>query len=333
MVFNYCGNFSLLQASNGVKHYAAGSCDDPLPLALASSLGTDCGVYRRGKLQDNEPVRRQGPRRKAGSEGIPEEQERKPRIEETTASAVDADAAKRDAPRKKADGAGGVASADSKSSNSKVILGAIIGLPLVVVLAVAVLAGLNRDAGNDVVEADDASVSTSSTPTVEPIDYDTTKTSASLYCHDAPDMEYEEYWKDIHDTCTQLVLDEIRADEDTFRSEAEFSEFGEIDKEAIEAVLGDPEDFLETHGYTTTTSTTTTTKSSTYTPSPTYQEPEPTYEEPSNSGGNTDAGRLPGAALGRGALKLRRKRRRRGWRWRTPARVADRWPLRRATRL
>lgn len=247
-------------------------------------------------MQDNEPVRRQGPRRKAGSEGIPEEQERKPRIEETTAPAEDADAAKRDAPRKKTDGAGDVASADSKSSNSKVVLGAFIVLPLVVALAVAIVAGLNREDGNDVVAADDASMSTSSTPTVEPIDYDAAESAASLYCYDAPDTKYEEDWEDIHDTCVQLVLDEIRADEDTFRSEAEFGEFGEIDESAIEAVLGDPEDFLKSHGYTTTTSTTTTTKSttpqssSTYTPSPTYQEPEPTYEEPSNSGGNADAG-------------------------------------------
>ncbi len=240
-------------------------------------------------MQDNELVRRQGPRRKAGSEGIPEEQERKPRIEETTAPAVDADAAKRDAPRKKTDGAGGVASADSKSSNSKVVLGAFIVLPLVVALAVAIVAGLNRDDGNDVVEAEDATMSTSSTPTVEPIDYDGAETSASLYCEFAP-TEYEEDWEDIYDTCIQLVLDEIRADEDTFRSEAVFGESGEIGDEAIEAVLGDPEDFLKNQGYTTTTSTTTTTKSSTYTPSPTYQEPEPTYEEPSNSGGNADAG-------------------------------------------
>ncbi|OHR23099.1 hypothetical protein HMPREF2787_04375 [Corynebacterium sp. HMSC061H03] len=241
-------------------------------------------------MQDNEPVRRQGPRRKAGSEGIPEEQERKPRNEQTTAPAVGADAAIRDAPRKKADGAGGVASADSKSSNSKVILGAVIGLPLVVVLAVAIAAGLNREDGNEAVAADDASMSTSSTPTVEPIDYDVAESAARLYCYDAPDTKYEEDWRDIQDTCVQLVLDEIRADEDTFRSEAVLGESGEIDDEAIEAVLGDPEDFLKNHGYTTTTSTTTTTKSSTYTPSPTYQEPEPTYEEPSNSGGNADAG-------------------------------------------
>ena len=241
-------------------------------------------------MQDNELVRRQGPRRKAGSEGIPEEQERKPRIEETTAPAVDADAAKRDAPRKKTDGAGGVASADSKSSNSKVVLGAFIVLPLVVALAVAIVAGLNREDGNQAVAADDASMSTSSTRTVEPIDYDAAESSAGRYCYDAPDTEYEEDWRDIRDTCVQLVLDEIRDEEDTFRSEAEFGESGEIDKEAIEAVLGDPEDFLKNHGYTTTTSTTTTTKSSTYTPSPTYQEPEPTYEEPSNSGGNADAG-------------------------------------------
>lgn len=241
-------------------------------------------------MQDNEPVRRQGPRRKAGSEGIPEEQERKPRIEETTAPAVDADAAKRDAPRKKTDGAGGVASADSKSSNSKVVLGAFIVLPLVVALAVAIVAGLNRDDGNDVVEAEDATMSTSSTPTVEPIDYDGAETSAGLYCYDAPVTKYEEDWRDIHDTCVQLVLEEIRDDEEGFRNAALSGDFGRIDVDAIEEVLGDPEDFLETHGYTTTTSTTTTTKSSTYTPSPTYQEPEPTYEEPSNSGGNADAG-------------------------------------------
>lgn len=241
-------------------------------------------------MQDNEPVRRQGPRRKACSEGIPEEQERTPRNEQTTAPAVDADAAKRDAPRKKTDGAGGVASADSKSSNSKVVLGAFIVLPLVVALAVAIVAGLNRDDGNDVVEAEDATMSTSSTPTVEPIDYDVAESAASLYCYDAPDTKYEEDWRDIQDTCVQLVLDEIRADEDTFRSEAVLGESGEISEEAIEAVLGNPEDFLKSHGYTTTTSTTTTTKSSTYTPSPTYQEPEPTYEEPSNSGGNADAG-------------------------------------------
>ena len=241
-------------------------------------------------MQDNEPVRRQGPRRKAGSEGIPEEQERKPRIEQTTAPAVDADAAKRDAPRKKTDGAGDVASADSKSSNSKVVLGAFIVLPLVVALAVAIVAGLNREDGNEAVAADDASMSTSSTPTVEPIDYDVAESAARLYCYDAPDTKYEEDWRDIQDTCVQLVLDEIRADEDTFRSEAVLGESGEIGDEAIEAVLGDPEDFLKNHGYTTTTSNTTTTKSSTYTPSPTYQEPEPTYEEPSNSGGNADAG-------------------------------------------
>lgn len=241
-------------------------------------------------MQDNEPVRRQGPRRKAGSEGIPEEQERTPRNEETTAPAVDADAAKRDAPRKKTDGAGGVASADSKSSNSKVVLGAFIVLPLVVALAVAIVAGLNRDDGNEVVEADDASISTSSTPTVEPIDYDDADFSAGLYCYDAPVTKYEEDWRDIHDTCVQLVLEEIRDDEEGFRNAALSGDFGRIDVDAIEAVLGDPEDFLKNHGYTTTTSTTTTTKSSTYTPSPTYQEPEPTYEEPSNSGGNADAG-------------------------------------------
>lgn len=241
-------------------------------------------------MQNNEPVRRQGPRRKAGSEGIPEEQERSPRNEQTAAPAVDADAVKRDAPRKKTDGAGDVASVDSKSSNSKVILGAFIVLPLVVVLAVAIVAGLNRDDGNEVVEADDASISTSSTPTVEPIDYDDADFSAGLYCYDAPVTKYEEDWRDIHDTCVQLVLEEIRDDEEGFRNAALSGDFGRIDVDAIEEVLGDPEDFLETHGYTTTTSTTTTTKSSTYTPSPTYQEPEPTYEEPSNSGGNADAG-------------------------------------------
>lgn len=241
-------------------------------------------------MQNNEPVRRQGPRRKAGSEGIPEEQERSPRNEQTAAPAVGADAVKRDAPRKKTDGAGDVASVDSKSSNSKVILGAFIVLPLVVVLAVAIVAGLNRDDGNEVVEADDASISTSSTPTVEPIDYDDADFSAGLYCYDAPVTKYEEDWRDIHDTCVQLVLEEIRDDEEGFRNAALSGDFGRIDVDAIEEVLGDPEDFLETHGYTTTTSTTTTTKSSTYTPSPTYQEPEPTYEEPSNSGGNADAG-------------------------------------------
>lgn len=241
-------------------------------------------------MQNNEPVRRQGPRRKAGSEGIPEEQERSPRNEQTAAPAVDADAVKRDAPRKKTDGAGDVASVDSKSSNSKVILGAFIVLPLVVVLAVAIVAGLNRDDGNEVVEADDASISTSSTPTVEPIDYDDADFSAGLYCYDAPVTKYEEDWRDIHDTCVQLVLEEIRDDEEGFRNAALSGDFGRIDVDAIEEVLGDPEDFLETHGYTTTTSTTTTTKSSTYTPSPTYKEPEPTYEEPSNSGGNADAG-------------------------------------------
>lgn len=241
-------------------------------------------------MQNNEPVRRQGPRRKAGSEGIPEEQERSPRNEQTAAPAVDADAVKRDAPRKKTDGAGDVASVDSKSSNSKVILGAFIVLPLVVVLAVAIVAGLNRDDGNEVVEADDASISTSSTPTVEPIDYDDADFSAGLYCYDAPVTKYEEDWRDIHDTCVQLVLEEIRDDEEGFRNAALSGDFGRIDVDAIEEVLGDPEDFLETHGYTTTTSTTTTTKSSTYTPSPTHKEPEPTYEEPSNSGGNADAG-------------------------------------------
>lgn len=196
-------------------------------------------------MQDNEPVRRQGPRRKAGSEGIPEEQERKPRNEQTTAPAEDADAAKRDAPRKKTDGAGDVASADSKSSNSKVVLGAFIVLPLVVALAVAIVAGLNREDGNEAVAADDASMSTSSTPTVEPIDYDVAESAARLYCYDAPDTKYEEDWRDIQDTCVQLVLDEIRADEDTFRSEAVLGESGEIGDEAIEAVLGDPEDFLK----------------------------------------------------------------------------------------
>lgn len=269
-----------------MKHYAAGPCDDPLPLAFASSLETDCGVYGGGKLQDNEPVRRQGPRRKAGSEGIPEEQERTPLNEQTAAPAVDADAVKRDAPRKKTDGAGDVASVDSKSSNSKVILGAFIVLPLVVALAVAIVAGLNREDGNQAVAADDASMSTSSTPTVEPIDYDYARWSASVYCHFVP-RQHEE---DLLGTCIQLVLDEIRADEDTFRSEAVLGESGRIGGEAIEAVLGDPEDFSISHGFTTSTSTTTTTKSTTYTPSPTYQEPEPTYEEPSNSGGNADAG-------------------------------------------
>lgn len=201
-------------------------------------------------MQDNEPVRRQGPRRKAGSEGIPEEQERKPRIEETTAPAVDADAAKRDAPRKKADGAGGVASADSKSSNSKVVLGAVSGLSLVIILAVVLIAGMNRD--ERVEMTDKHAEDTSSSSAQNPSNINEAELHVDLYCRDLPESRYEEGPNTIYDRCIKLVFGEIDEDAQRFIEASKYPQLGKVDYRAIQAVLGDAEDFMREQGYATT---------------------------------------------------------------------------------
>lgn len=80
----------------------------------------------------------------------------------------------------------------------------------------------------------------------QPIDYVTADTSALAYCLALDDEVYDQ--ATIHDVCVNLVLAEIRSDEERFREAARDGHKGYIWFDDIEKVLGEPEDFLRVHG-------------------------------------------------------------------------------------
>lgn len=164
----------------------------------------------------------------------------------------------------------------------------------VILLAVIIEALIAHGDKDAVTAAQEPSTFSAETTTTKPINYDAAETSASLYCFDAPLHDYEKDWETIHDECVDFVLSEIRSDEERFRnaSPSGDSSYGRIREAAIQTVLGDPEEFLEEHGYATTT-TTTTTRTSTRKSSPTsertYQQPEPSVPAPSSGGSSSSS--------------------------------------------